>query len=216
MSNRKQFLSKFLIIITLLICISCSTQNNTKTKIAKTGNQMKRLKYLHYENNDGEKGITTFYYNKNGINDKAKWELLDNTRSSDNFHTFDTHNNLIRKYREFSDGMTSDLHYIYDDNNNLIREEFSRSDGVTGITFYTNENNVRISADCNYLYGWFNGTINYVHDENGKLVSAILLNDTTEIGNISYTYDIDGNLLTEFWKFTNGFSQLFTNEYEEI
>ncbi len=217
MNTIKSYIVFCALLCALILNFSCTDNNQKKNKqieINKADKIMKRLKYLHYENNEGEKGITTFYCNSNGVNDKARWELLDKSRWSDNFHTYGEHGNLIRKYREFSDGMTSDLIYVYDENNNLVKEEFSRSDNVHGETYYKYENNLRVGAICKYMYGWFHGKIRYKYEDN-ILTSAVLEKDNAKIGFITYAYDADGDLITEFWHFESGFTQTFRYEFEE-
>ena len=121
-----------------------------------------RIKKLHYENSSDEKGLTTFEYDIYGTMHKAKWELLDGSRNSENYYTYDTKGNLIQKYREFSDGITSNLAYQYDENNNLINEVFERSDGVKGTVTYKYENNgKRFNASCNIVTACFHIIINY-------------------------------------------------------
>jgi hypothetical protein len=95
-----------------------------------------RLIKLHYENQSGEEGLTNFNYDQNGIMHQAYWELLDGSRSSTNYYTYDEEQNIVKKYREFSDGITSTQLYEYDEKGNLISEHFNRSDGVTGSTVY--------------------------------------------------------------------------------
>ena len=73
-----------------------------------------RLIKLHYENSNGEKGITIYEYDTDGIAQTATWKLLDGSRYSRNYHTYDHSGNLVRKYREFSDGLTSNTIYEYE------------------------------------------------------------------------------------------------------
>lgn len=198
----------FRYIILLTLFISAHTEN--------TGIEKFRLIKLHYENTSDEKGITTFEYNEFGIMFKAKWELLDGTRYSFNYYTFDENGNVIQKYREFSDGITSNLIYKYDDNENMISENFERSDGVTGTTEYTYDKAGKLAeADCKGLNGWFHGTLIYKYDENQIRVGAIIRQKENEVGAISFGYDKQGNLNKEHWDFSGKWSQTFTYEYEK-
>lgn len=173
-----------------------------------------RLKNLHYQNSSGEKGITHFYYSLENKNYKAKWELLDCSRYSVNYHFLDNNGNLIRKYREFSDSITSNNFYKYDQDGNLIEDFFERSDGVKGIVWYTYKNGKKIKAQCRGLNGWFYGVIKYEY--NGDLMTkGIIYSSGRETGNIDYKYDDKGNLVAEFWNFGDKWTQTFTYEYED-
>lgn len=174
-----------------------------------------RLKYLHYENSSGEKGKTTLYYSEENINYKAKWELLNGSRSSINYHFFDKEGNMTRKYREFSDSITSNNFYKYDEVGNLIEDYFERSDNVKGIVWNKYENGKKIEAECRGLNGWFNGIIKYKYTSD-LLTEGLIIKEGKQIGFIEYKYDEYGNLLKEHWDFGGKWTQTFTNEYELI
>ncbi len=172
-----------------------------------------RLKNLHYENSLGEKGITHFYYSQENKNYKAKWELLDGSRYSINYHFLNDDGNLIRKYREFSDSITSNNFYKYDDQGNLIEDYFERSDKVKGIVWYKYKKRKKVEAECRGLNGWFYGIIKYQYS--GEQISkGIIYIDGREAGSIEYSYDEKGNLMKEFWDFGGRWNQTFTYEYE--
>lgn len=176
----------------------------------------KRLYKLHYENSRGEKGVTTFLYDESGRNYKCVWTLLDGSRFSFNYHYYDDDGNFVRKYREFSDGLTSENQYRYDTAGNLVRESFERSDGVQGEASYVcDTDGKRLSADCDGLNGWFHGEIEYTHNAAGNRIGATISRDGNHIGRIKYNYDADGNLLTEQWEMGD-WNQIFTCEYEPI
>jgi len=176
-----------------------------------------RLEKLHYENSSGEKGVTIFEYSENGIMNTAKWKLLDESRNSSNFYEYDKDRNLIKKYREFSDGITSTQLYEYDKNENLINEYFQRSDGISGITKYEyGENRNLIKANCEGLNGWFYGVITYSNDEKGNRLKADIIQKNKNTGTIDYSYDENGNLIREYWDFNGKWSQTFIYEYKEI
>ncbi len=197
---------KYTIILTLLFSANAD----------KSGNEEFRLSKLHYENSSGEKGITIFEYDEYGIMYKAKWELLNGSRHSFNYHTFDENGNMIQKYREFSDGITSNLLYKYDKQDNLISEHFERSDGVTGTTNYIyDETGKLISTDCKGLNGWFFGILTYKYEQNGKKAGATIKQKGNQAETISYGYDNSGNLIKEHWDFSGKWSQTFTYEYEK-
>ncbi len=201
----KTNLFKRTIILTVLISITVLTKGNTDF----------RLKYLHYENSSGEKGVTTFFYGEDGKNYKAKWELLDGSRYSINYHFINKDGNLIRKYREFSDSITSTNFYKYDAQGNLIEDYFERSDGVKGIVWYKYVNGKKMEAECRGLNGWFFGFIKYEYFGE-QILKGIIYRDGNEIGFIDYKYNESGDLITEHWDFGGKWTQTFTNEYESI
>jgi len=143
--------------LTLTICglsiLFCSCRN---IKINKHANMEYQLFQLYYEDSSGEKGLTTFNYNDEGILEKAIWEFSDGTRTSLNIYKHDAKGNLINKTREFSDSLTSNQSYEFDEKGNLIVEYFERSDSVSGITTYEYNKKGRLEkANCNGLNGWF-------------------------------------------------------------
>jgi hypothetical protein len=197
---------RFLILLIIFFSTNAAISNNGELRLSK----------LHYENASGEKGITTYEYYDYGIMYRAKWELLDGSRYSHNYHTLDKSGNMIRKYREFSDGMTTNLIYKYDENGYLTGEYFERSDGVTGTTKYIyNNTGEPVKAECKGLNGWFHGILIYKHDENGRKVGAIINQKGDNVGAISYTYDEKGHLIEEYWDFSGKWSQTFAYEYEK-
>ena len=170
---------------------------------------------LHYENTNGEKGLTTFDYNDEGVLNKAIWELSDGSRASLNFYEHDKNGNLIKKYREFSDSLTSSQFYEYDDNGNLITEHFHRSDSISGITMYEYDNNGRlVKMNCQGLNGWFYGEINFVYDEGNIKQKAKIIQKGKSTGVILYSYDENEYLIKEHWDFSGKWSQTFVYEYE--
>jgi hypothetical protein len=201
--------------ITLLILFLPSRPGYCCDSIKAVNNEFRLIK-LNYENHSGEKGLTTFIYNENGVMHEAYWELLDGSRSSENYYTYDEEENLIKKYREFSDGITSTQLYEYDEKKKLISEHFNRSDGVTGTTDYKYDKDEKlVKAICNGLAGWFYGTIIYEYDVNGRKSKGIIEKDEKHIGTIYYEYDEEGNLLKEHWEFPDSWSQTFFYEYEK-
>ena len=199
----------------ILLCIGVLFFSNHTITKANTNDNFRLLK-LHYENSTDEKGVTTFYYNQFGLMDKAKWQLLDGSRNSENYYTYDSHGNLIQKYREFSDGLISNIDFKYNENQLLISEHFKRSDGVKGETFYEyDENGKKIKSICKGLNGWFYGEIvyNYENEKNPK--NAVIYQKGNESGKILYEYDNNNNLVKEVWDFTRKWTQTFIYEYEK-
>jgi len=203
------------VFITLLaLAISAVIGSAQTTQLSKGSG---RLVKHHYRNSGGEKGLTTYLYDHNGLMHRARWELLDGSRHSDNYHTFDVDGNLILKYREFSEGSTSSVVYEFDDDGNLVSETFSRSDGAAGKTTYEyGESGQLEKANCNLLNTWFTGSIVYDHDDQGRLAGASILQDDRQIGTIVYGHDEEGNLVKEHWDFGGVWDQTSTYEYEKV
>ncbi len=169
---------------------------------------------LYYENASGEKCISTYDYNKNGLLTYAIWEQLDKSRNSLNFYNHDENGNLIRKYREYSDRIFSEETYEYDDNGNLMKENFYRSDGVSGTAEYEYDKNGFISkATCDKYKGWITGEIYYKCDKDGNKTGADYKRDGENIASIEYTYDSNGNLIKEYWDFAGQWYQTFNYKY---
>ena len=180
-------------------------------------NTKHRLVKLHYENSSGGKGVTIFEYSENGIMNKVKWKLLDESRNSSNFYEYDEDGNLIKKYREVSDGITSTQLYEYDKNENLINEYFQRSDGISSITKYEyGENRNLIKANCEGLNGWFYGVITYSNDENGNKLKADIIQKNEKTGTIDYSCNENGNLIGEYWDLSGKWNKTFIYEYGEV
>lgn len=176
-----------------------------------------RLVEQHYRNSGGEKGLTTYLYDHNGLMYRARWGLLDGSRHSDNYHTLDARGNVTRKYREFSDGSKSTVDYVYDEKGRLVSESFRRSDGAAGTTTYEYDDAGRLAkANCDHLNTWFTGTIVYKHDEQGRLASARLLRGDQQLGTIAYEHDDAGNLTREHWDFNGVWDQTSTYVYVEV
>jgi hypothetical protein len=171
---------------------------------------------LYYENSTGEIAITTYFYDINGTNYLAHWQLEDNSRSSINYHEHDSSGNQVRKYREFSDGLISDQHFFFDTEGRLIGEDFSRSDSIEGKTDYEYDEQGRcIAARCRGLNGWFHGDLIYFYDPEGIKTGAGIFREGDSIGFIEYSYDYFGNLVGEYWDFNGQWTQTFTYEYQQ-
>lgn len=195
----------------LFLIFSCTKETDFQNT---SENMDYRLLKLHYENASGEKGVTTFDYHENGNLNIAVWELLDGSRSSINFYTYDKNGNLIKKYREFSDSLFSSQIFEYDDKGNLITELFERSDGVKGVTNYEyDEKGELIKANCKGLNGWFHGIISYTYNEKGRKIRGDIKQKRKFTGTISFSYDENGNLSKEHWDFSGQWSQTFRYEY---
>jgi len=181
--------------------------------LSKSSNEL-RLKNMYYVNSAGEKGVTHFYYSLENKNYKAKWELLDKSRYSINYHFLDEKGNLIRKYREFSDSISSNNFYKYNNTGDLIEDYFERSDGVKGIVWYKYQAGKKVEAECRGLNGWFYGFIKYEYSGD-ILIRGVIQKEGKVIGYINYKYDEKGNLMTEYWDFEK-WTQTFKYEYEQI
>jgi len=168
---------------------------------------------LNYDNSSGEKGITIFEYDGNGKLIKARWQLRDTSRWSTNYYIYNNKNQLLEKYREFSDGITSSVIYRYNEQGNKVSEKFSRSDGVSGESvFKYNKDGVLEKIHCNKYKGWFDGEIRYYSDKDKKLIKGDLLRDNNKTGTIQFSYTKDGQLKTEKW-ITPNWNQTLSWDY---
>lgn len=202
----------FIMACTLGICLGSCGHGSEKN--AETPENEFRLLKLHYENSGGEKGVTHFYYNREGRNYMAVWHLADSSRSSLNYHSFDSAGRMIQKSREFSDGIRSVQHFEYGSDGKLVSEDFSCPDSVTGLVNYHYGPEGKLqSADCRGLNGWFHGKIEYRWDDNRK-TGADLVRNSASIGSIVYEYE-DDRLVFEQWDFNGRWSQIFRYEYQK-
>ena len=200
--------SLFLILMMGMCHLSCSRYQHEQT----SDDPDFRLRKLYYRNSDGERGVTTYYYNRSGDNYLAHWQLEDSSRSSVNVHEIDSSGNTVRIRRIFSDSVESMQYFEYDTAGHLVRQEFKRSDGGSGTTSYVyDENGILTMADCRGMNGWFHGQIHY-RFEDGIKTGAILLRDSDTIGSIQYDYDGE-RLLHESWDFNGQWDQTFQYEY---
>ena len=192
------------------------TDAQSESKTASIEIEKYELKILNYFNSTGESGLTEFNYNETGLMYQANWMLLNGSRSSINYYTYNINNQLVTKYREFSDGLISTQTFYYDINGNLISEQFESSDGRSGVTKYEfDENKVLIKANCDKYSGWYNGVIIFEYNSGGRLVGGTLQQSDQDVGVIEYSYDQIGNLSKEYWEFSNSWNQTFTYECEK-
>ena len=201
---------KFKISIALILLILLILNNKT----AYTQNELPVI--LNYENSSGEKGISFFEYDGNQRMIKGWWQLLDSSRWSVNYYLYNTKDQLVEKYREFSDGITSSLKYEYNSQGIKTAEDFSRSDGVAGkSTFEYNRNGALIKIHCNKYSGWFDGEIIYTPEKNGNPKSGEIFRNNKKLGDIQLEYTKEENLKTEKW-ITPNWNQTFDWEYARL
>lgn len=202
--NYKNFYALFLLLF-LFLFLANSYAQKQKVPIV-----------LNYENSSGEKGISIYAYDGNMRLIKGRWQLIDTSRWSTNYYRYNTKNQLIENYREFSDSITSSLKYKYNHRGDKIAEVFSRSDGVYGeSTFEYNENGKLLKIQCNKYSGWFDGEIIYTKELNNKPLSAEIIRDGKKLGTIELKYCEDGQLKTEKW-ITPNWNQTFNWVYSQL
>ncbi len=176
-----------------------------------------RLIEMPYSNSGGERGTSIFEYDSSGYLEKSFWTLLNKSRSSNNFYTYDDKGNIIKKYREFSDGLTSTENFTYDENNKLVKEHFSRSDGVSNnATYFYNHKQQLTKAKLVNYHGWLTGEINFSYENSGLVHKGDILSEGAEIGFITYTYDEQNRLIKEYWEFYESYNQTFSFIYEDL
>ncbi len=211
MRNSGRFITPVLLI---LVTLSSFLYGDNNLLASKTGKSDLQLIKLHYDNSSGERGVTNFEYDENGIMQRSFWTLLDKSRYSRNYHTYDSSGNMVLKYREFSDGLTSTNTYTYDGKGNILTDVYQRSDGRQGKVFYRyDDQNRQIEADCRGLNGWFNGLIKYEYDSGNKPIKGFISRDGKPYGSIIYQYDEGGRLILEHWDLGGVWTQTFTLEY---
>jgi len=175
-----------------------------------------RYVWLHYDNSSGELGVSTFdgFSNTPSV---SLWELLDGTRFSINYLSYDERGNLLSEERHFSEGRESWNRYVYDDQDRLSEETFERSDGGEGHSTYLYEGDRLVREDHNGLNGWLHALIDCRYNDDGQRVEATIRSRGGDsAGVIYYTYDDNGNLLKEDWQFINPWQQVFKWEYTPI
>ena len=174
-------------------------------------------KKLLYTNTSGEKGVSFFEYDGTSKLIKGRWQLKDTSRWSANFYHYNEKNQLIEKYREFSDSMTSSLKYEYDTEGKKIAEIFSRSDGRAGKSVFKYSGSGRLEKIiCNKYNGWFDGIIIIKTWQGKNPLTADIFRDDEKVGYINYGYNELGNLKKEYWDFNGSWSQTFIWVYEPV
>ncbi len=174
-----------------------------------------RVTELLYVNSIGEKGTTLFRYDDNGRLISSVWSLDDRSRSSDNYYVYDSHEKLVSAFREFSDGLTSFERFCYDSTGNKIYEHFYRSDGRSGYASYFYDDGVMVKAEFRKYKGWLTGTLILDYDEKNRKSKGFLSSDGETLGEVTFNYDTDGNLIEELWDFNGEWSQSFTYIYSK-
>ena len=184
------------------------------SEIPAYGNRPMRLIRINYENTNGEKAFTLFFYNSRGILYRGYWQMTDSSRSSVNYYQYDKSNNLISVYREFSTGIIGYEFYSYDSLGHKMGEYFYRSDTLTGFAKYRYTGERLNEGECHQYKGWLDGMIYYHYDSLDHLASAIINDKNISIGSISYSYDSSGNLVKEIWQMHGWWTQTFEYLYE--
>lgn len=174
-----------------------------------------RPKYLCYTNSQGEKGTTTYLYDRLGLMYASVWRLDDGSRHSYNIYRYDTQGRMTEFYREFSDGVTLNEFYEYDKEGRRSKDYFFRSDGKSGSAEYVYDKSGRLSSlKCSGYKLWFSGELVYSHDKSGAPVAALIKMKGEPAGNVTLEYDKHGNLTKEVWDLNGEWSQNFNYEYE--
>jgi hypothetical protein len=174
-----------------------------------------RIIKQEYANANGEVASTCFKYDNAGKLIMAFWTLNDKSRSSVNYYEYDSKGRLISALREFSDSLTSLELFDYDSLGNKISEHFYRSDGVTGSASYFYSGKGIEQAEFKNHKGWLSGALKYTCNKQKKRESAVLTDGDKIIGQISYEYDENNNLVQEYWDFQGKWFQSFKFHYEK-
>ena len=175
-----------------------------------------RVVRMPYTNTSGENGVSIFNYRRDGALDRGLWRLLDHSRHSANYYRVDESGHVVRKFREFSDGLISTETYETDAAGHRLCEVWSRSDGKHGRAVFTWDQAGRlVAADCDTFRGWLTAHIAYAYAD-GRLDTAEITRDGQVIGHIAYVYEPSGRLASETWDFGGRWRQTFSYEYEPI
>lgn len=173
-----------------------------------------RISRTLYSNTLGEEATTEFFHDADGRIASAFWQLTDRSKHSTNTYQYNHRGQLVSVFREFSDSITSFEVFSYDERGNRVAERFCRSDRVRGTAAYHYDaSGRRVGATFQRHKGWLDGEAVYHYDLRGGLVDGVVMNDADTVASVSYVYDAHGNLATEVWRFTQGWSQTFTYEY---
>lgn len=176
-----------------------------------------RVKYLYYTNSQGEKGTTTYIYNRSGDMYKSVWKLDDDSRNSQNIYRYDEKGRMVEFYREFSDNIFLNEFYEYDKDGRRKADYFFRSDGRTGSAVYEYDKKGNLTyLHCKGYKLWFSGDLKYSHDKNGRVEGAEIWKEGNVIGKIIFKYDEYGNLTEEHWDFNGQWNQHFIYAYEKV
>ncbi len=208
---------RYMVFVIAGLAVFCScrqTKNAASGKVTPSASVVYCLFKLYYENTSGENGISVYDYDPDGHCRKGIWYLLDGSRNSLNHYTCDSNGNIIKLFREFSDSLTSEEEFVFDNDGRMLKATFHRSDGRNGVTTYEYDHDGRlVRTNCDGWKGWFYGTIDYRYDEQGNRAGGEISQKGEPAGMITYGYDDHGNLETEHWAFTEGWSQTFRYEY---
>ena len=176
-----------------------------------------RLLQLYYTNSSGEEALTEFEYDAFGNMKFSKWKLLNGERNSVNRYILNEDAQIIEKYRIFSDSISSKQVYAYNLCGKMVSESFSRSDGTEGVANYIYDEHGKLACvDCQNFNGWFTGKIVYVYNAYDVIDEAIIQKGDQTIGEITYQYDINGNLKIEKWDFNGLWEQALVYDYIEV
>ena len=186
-----------------------------------------RMHKLYYENSQGERGISNFYYNRKGENYMAHWQLEDSSRSSLNYHVFDSNGNIVRKSRVFSEGMTSEQTFQYGYDEDRLVYEFWDFNGQWSQTFrweyaraapktFTSSNVFirespwyRVAEEYYDYNGQTGGPSYYMYAADNRLESKEFVRSDGLVTRTSYEYDSTGILRYSYRAFANGDTAVF-------
>lgn len=168
---------------------------------------------LNYMNSSGELASTRFTYDARGRNDMAFYQQISGSRSSRNFHHFDDQGRVIRKERQYNDGLESTETFTFDKKGRLLRETYSDNRGLKGGAEYKYDQKGRaVEMKAVHHKGWFSGRIEYRFDRRGRRESGTITLADGSAGTIEYCYEGE-RLLREHWE-TPGWNQTFQYVYE--
>ncbi len=80
---------------------------------------------LAYTNTGGEDGVSIYHYRRDGVMGAGTWFLTDRSRYSANYYIYDENGRMVKKYREFSDGLVSTQRFEHDEAGRVTKESLS-------------------------------------------------------------------------------------------
>ena len=155
---------------------------------------------------DGSTQISTHTYNNKGDLISVITKYSDG--STDNtLYTYDNAGNLITQaYRE-SGGYTSTAAYTYDSAGNVLTELYSNSNGYQSAYAYTYDSAGQMLTTSYSNSDGESSSVSYVYNGAGDIASSkrtYTYGETTEVTLYRYTYDGNGNRLTEHEEYSDG------------
>jgi len=150
--------------------------------------KFKRLLKKTFVRSDGLKTTTEYSYLGNGL--------------------------LMESIRLYNDGTRGTFTYGYNEWDQLVQRDFQCTDGSTAQEQYTYDQFGRLTSGSYRNYdGWLNGDLSFRHDRYDRIISATFNGKNCWDAELSFEYNIEGNLAKIHWVFSSGTTQTYTYFY---